>query len=664
MDLLLRIDLVGPRPLIKIEGNQRYSTFVGVFLTLTIVGVTLFTIRDIITNWYNQTNPVITTRYDQNYLSDNFTTFSFEEQINSFPQNMNNQIYLNSNQTNVYFSLISVNPITLQSSVIPREAIPDLYIYQLSPYFFQNAQYLDLSSLNKTRLESCLNHPEVTGISNSLKNKYFCIPLNTTNPIYHFKDGNIQAPILTIPYSKQLSSFLQPLSSVAMIAYLHQTIIDVTNPQKPYFKRYSQYIFPISKSSMTVNYVNMQYNKIESYTSSLLYQNEDNFQTTGVSDYGVKYSVEIPNNSLIDGVPLLSILFDYNDITKVTSIKYVGLDQVISQLGGTFLVYLIIGQALSFLLTINQFESHVINNIFKFHKYINGNERYSFGIGAINNVSKKSKLMDLEQEIKQLDNLDDNEDVKQVIERSVINSPHAKKDKKLKFDSPYKPSVNVNQFDEFMMRSDSVYVIKNHRNTEVSIENIRDKRSIYRKSPEKKSVFIAGKIISTCDLNSNKSEQKRNESEEMVKAINYLRDDIEKHKNERRNVYISPFDIFTAKIKFFLSKKLSIKEKMLILSTDHIYRTMDYVSLLKSSFDTNLIKQILFENKYRNCIQMPSFNIENADSIYNLENYASHGSIRNHDWTNLKLFDDLKKESNITNRKFLKLLKIIGLSNK
>ena len=56
-NLLLKFDILGPTPELLHKNSPRFSTFIGLFLTISTILITGLSIKDIITNFTNNSNP-------------------------------------------------------------------------------------------------------------------------------------------------------------------------------------------------------------------------------------------------------------------------------------------------------------------------------------------------------------------------------------------------------------------------------------------------------------------------------------------------------------------------------------------------------------------------------------------------------------------------------
>ena len=659
MEFLLSLDFVGPKPWFKVQGYKRYSSIAGVVLTFLILGTTIFFLRFNLSNWIYKKNPLVIDTLEPKFI-----------QTTSMNSPQQKEILLGSKSTRIFFNFYEYDPDDMSVKIIDIKKLPMLNLNYYNPGLSNKL----LSVYTEISLENCLGHDYIQESQETLQNS-LCIPKNSSIGLKLFNDNKSINTFAGLQItSDTLLNVLSNLKSLIMIVHLEESILDTSQPENPFFRRFKEFTIPINSSTFNTYFFNIRQEVIQSYQTSLLFENKLQFSNSAVDKFELMYSINLNDENKAKKYPLVQILFQYSDLTLFRSIRYFGMEQVIAQLGGTFAVLIIIGQIISHFINCNGFEAETINSIFKFHRYEGEKDKISVGLSSVSSASKNSNLNQMNNNFKTLDELkfqdnilkdcleeEDNTSKRKTISPKV--KPSLKSPKKILYshDKRKKSSV-TNKFDDFMKKSDSIFVKDRSRNTEINIDTIRHKRSFYKSPENKKSLIYAGKRLMNFDLISN--QQLVEDNNEIVEAINYLKNDIEKNKRQRINVYASSKDILIIKIKMLFNCKMSVKEKLFILSSDHINRTIDYTNVLKFCFDVNLLKQFLFESKFRPYVQLPSFNSERPESIFSLENFASRGTYRNLDWTNDSILDAIKNESKVKSRKFVKMLKLIGLSNK
>ena len=139
---LLSLDMLGPTPTINYEGNERYSTLLGLAMTLFVFVIPLLTIQFLISNFIYRTNPdtFLTTSYEENATVLNNTSYQFYIGILRMDQVTKQFIYVNKSEFDspglVYFrqnnsGYFSLKIILLwRSVIIPFSRITILVSFQ------------------------------------------------------------------------------------------------------------------------------------------------------------------------------------------------------------------------------------------------------------------------------------------------------------------------------------------------------------------------------------------------------------------------------------------------------------------------------------------------------------------------------------------------------
>lgn len=378
--LIMKIDFVGPKPKFNHLGSETYSSYMGVFITLVAVAITMISNRSTIEDCAYSTNPQQLSWVDSKIddyvkMKGNFTLiFSITGNNSMIDSNYNYNLYESTERSsNLIKADISTSISDYENIIINNnlQESPALSLLN-SPFQIQYQNYsLDSNSstLVTSKLSYCNNSftDNITYSYDKENTYFFCLPDQFFEDSIAINSNVLKTPYFKIFITKEdLLSTIQTLNiNYLEIKYYYYdfTFFDSLYSVDLDYKTITLFSNSLVKSSFVLQYTQLfiQGNGFIFKPSQKLFS--DIF---GITDFSVDtmyyYNVNSDNNSL-------SLNFLFTNYKKSNLVIYVSVDDVISCIGGTISVILFAFKVIYEFFAEYYLRVSMINSVFSFHYY-------------------------------------------------------------------------------------------------------------------------------------------------------------------------------------------------------------------------------------------------------------------------------------------------------
>lgn len=402
MQSILKLDLVAPNHNLTFRESDKFSSLFGVVFSIVAIVLTILSISSSLSDFFNGTNPNIINKYNLETTNSTLTSHNFMFYVQF-----------------TYYSMETQALILLDSNEIPE---PPLYNRRFRN---ESSIYYDDLNIPMIRCDDYLREhynddlDEANKISGSVLERAvqstYCIDPNAMN--FTMKTDNMRQIMfgVTIPgesYTVLTNKYLFVLIHVNY----KETILVPDRYKKPYQNIWKTTDKSIVKNQYSYNIAYLRRRKIIVEQSSFLFQKSN---STEIEDYQLlSYNNALQNP--IDpelykkGLLHMDIVFIKDDSFCETTIKYIMLDSIIADFGGTFEVILFICEITFSMFFDFRYKTTLINTFFKYHNIIDDEEvnrlsRLNSNISKLDISKRNSKKVDgIELKNMLQNNLEDN----------------------------------------------------------------------------------------------------------------------------------------------------------------------------------------------------------------------------------------------------------------
>lgn len=376
MKHLLHLDLIGQKPEISIKQSSTYQTIFGTILSFFILFITVYSSKDLFDQYINKTYPQESINYIKNEETMNFN-------IENLP---------------VLIQYKYFNPKNSQVNDVQISKLNDDHIYYPTTKFVDYDDNNDKIAISK--IEEHLPKCNLTSISSFLKkmNKTnstlfnierefweeyykkakdsFCFnQLSKDHENFHIRrDDNTKGRYIFILFSSKISDYIKNIAGnpfiLSFVSFSYpKYYLSASEKNKQYTKDLDIILFPI-ESTPNIYFYDIFFNSFDiiSDYSEFFVENQKEAKYYTIDYYNFRGSInaELLDASNTDYNRLILIL-NMNKIKKIYKYKYLGITDIISNLGGSFQIYFILISFIHTLLSQFHYKAFLINSIFSFH---------------------------------------------------------------------------------------------------------------------------------------------------------------------------------------------------------------------------------------------------------------------------------------------------------
>ncbi len=389
LSFIKKFDLLGAKPVFKINNEKSYTTFFGVFLTLICVSLSIISIYSTFLDFVNRTNANIVTTNSYDTEAHNITSDNFDFMI--------------------FF--LSYDPKSSLAMPIPRQNIrlPPMLSFQTNMgrvHIVNNTAFMSECDMNKYLNDSNIN-PLIS---------YYCIPKN-----YSFIVNSTANSAGSAVYSISLlpeyySNITNTYPYFIVTLRYKKLVLQADNYINPYTYKWTDFSLILQKGQASAYQHIIENTNINIIDPSFIFQVKRPTETALLSLDPVMIFSSAIEKADLSSIPALQIQFVKNLNAVSYSITYVQFDAVVSTFGATFNVFYFVFAATYSFFCENFVKVFLINHVFKFHSYEN-NESSISKIKAI-----RKNISNLMQPINNYDNKEDREDKEDKEKMSVITN--------------------------------------------------------------------------------------------------------------------------------------------------------------------------------------------------------------------------------------------------
>ena len=385
---MLKFDLVGVKPSFKINQLQNQQTYLGLLFTILIGVFTFLNSKDSISNYIYSTYPQISEEYATESTD---LKFDFE------------------NKNPVMFSYAYLDTKTFKINYVPHDSSISTPIINYLDFKENEVEYKGLyftEKCNMTDIEILSKNDTFTG---GIEDDYwkeikknavrsYCFPKNNNTYANSDNQNNGRTIMINVHSNilDQLSAYSNYTSKMfLLIMYYPQTYLTPGNNAKFYTKRLEWQLFFLSPETSKMYNIDFQRKTTNKIFSTYFFDNnqldyffsmDKNYLTGEVE---TKYMNYLPG-----GKPSLILYINKTIYTKIYNFKFTTLNDVISNIGGSFeLIYLMLSIVNS-VLTKFSYHAFLLNSIFKFHT---SNDLHEKTATILRNYSKYFKEHDVNE---------------------------------------------------------------------------------------------------------------------------------------------------------------------------------------------------------------------------------------------------------------------------
>lgn len=359
---LLNLDFVAPSHKLTFRESEYFSSIFGVLFSIAAFLLTFLSITDSLSDFINGNNPIIIDKYNLETNESRLTSKEFF-------------VFLQF----TYFNLESRSLMLLDSDQIPTPPVYNRRFRNESSIYYDGDDSPMIRCDDYLRKHYNDNLDEANKINGSVLERAiqstYCINPNDLN--FTMKIDNLRQKSfgisLPIAFSQLTDKHLFILTHISFI----NTNLVPDRSNKPYQKIWKTIDTSIVKNTYTYYNFSLRKRTILVENSSFLFQNvqAQPFQDYQVVDYNNALNNPVDGNYFLSYPYHMDINFTKDDSDLETTIRYLMLNSVIADFGGTFGVILYLLNLVYRLFFDFSYKTTLINSFFKFHKIIVDNDK-------------------------------------------------------------------------------------------------------------------------------------------------------------------------------------------------------------------------------------------------------------------------------------------------
>ena len=551
---ILKTDMIGPYPELSHYGNKRYSTFLGAVLSLGVIALVLWLYNEDFSDVINEEFPA---SYSQ--LKPNPTPMLFDKDVHNqtFIQiKYYNTITKTFNHLDVAdFPKIKITEVINENEVVTEKGtgpapLKDVqYLTACPSYVFQN--YSDLVNGNK---------PNETYIK-FMQTNSLCFPENT-NVTLGMKDDISTSLSLSVFY-KDIQNLKAKYNTPGLFLTLvyPEILVKPFDKPSPFIQFWKEFLFQIEFDRTKISIVHFKRFVGETDKTKFIVPDKKTILKYFIDAYETILDMNNEHTSPDTDISLtISIVIDNTKFW--TSLKYMSVDTILSNLGGSLgFIFPIVELIYTFFLT-PFYQASRINHVFNFHTNLDSNDKIdklikefkknfntetgNSGISGISGNSDKSNSNEEE--------IDPSDEIQKIyIEAREDKSSHTKDDI-LQLNNKNNNEHSVNEIKEVALAYNSLSSKENNNDINVSSQkNLDDldtvpKQTLPNQNSNKNIKTVKKESTASIELsrrninNNNNIEYCSNSEKEQITPCT-TKESLQQVINSRKKFYISCLDL-------------------------------------------------------------------------------------------------------------------------
>lgn len=390
MRFLYELDIIGHKPEIKLGNNSTYKTFIGSCLSIFIFFITFYSSKEIFKQYIDKTFPKESINYINNMDKINFDLSNLPILIQYLYFDPKEKKYFEIdinkvNQSSFTFPFLEVNELhDSKVTKITKKVVSKCNRTYINAYIqMLNATNSSQFNLEKEFFESFIEKSKTSFCFNQTKEDI---------ELFHIKtDSNLKKRYLILLFQSSLISDMKSYSNNTFILpfvclRFPKYYFSVSEKNKQYTKDLVFELFPITTKA-EIHFYDIFFNSFDiiSDYSEFFIENQqektfyslENISFRGSVDSGFFDNLNITYNSL-------NLVLNMSKMKRIFQYKYIGITDIISDIGGSFEIYFILISFIHKVLSQFHYKSFLINSIFAFH--VNKESNFEENVKRLNTV--------------------------------------------------------------------------------------------------------------------------------------------------------------------------------------------------------------------------------------------------------------------------------------
>lgn len=381
MDYFFSLDFFGSSPGFSVENRSKYSSVFGVLMSLTCISISF----------------IIGKRSIENFIYKSGADISASEtMLNSTVEIPVRNMKVAYGISEVYPDLTPEGVLKLKEKAIPFDNLGNEFQRPLLINADRDPHELKLNQ-DENQLEKC--KPELFDkpkLNNLTLFWAFCPPSKFMNKTV-YKDENQVFKYQGIMFNQNFLKLFENSSIMASVTFLKRLVFP-DNYTHPYQELWDTSFIPLDKGKTTVYSLKFQKHVISTSLDNLIVS-ENSYSYFELHSIEKIVEVDISSGlgkslefiSQEDGLmfPRLILIYDIHSYQINIDIKYHGINDLISDLGGTFGIVSFFIQIISSYFSDIMLQTFIINNSFDFHSFEKENDNSANSISAVSKGQAK-----------------------------------------------------------------------------------------------------------------------------------------------------------------------------------------------------------------------------------------------------------------------------------
>lgn len=356
-------DFLGSKPELFIKSKPNHKTMIGSIFSLIAVFITVYLCKSSIESMIKRIDPKMSSIYKVS--TDGYLIGPYH-----FPMILG----------------MSYGKINLQSSNLLE--VTSFFPNTTNQFFFPSVDKLNRTSggisfeNNPQKMIPCKSsflHPDTGLTANEVTIKNgFCLP-NSYNKFRMMKSldqGYISASIMITR-----TSMMNNKDLILTLSYA-RNILDPSNFTHPFQTVWDVIPLGVSNSSISIYTIRVENQIISTNQNMFLYSIGKSYNSSTITTIQKQMELDATSvnkvitdfpelGSKVDRIPYTILMFDYNSLDVYIDLTYYGINDLLSDIGGTLSIVMSIMQLILSFYNELEFNSYMLNSCFEFHETAN-----------------------------------------------------------------------------------------------------------------------------------------------------------------------------------------------------------------------------------------------------------------------------------------------------
>lgn len=365
MNFLLNLDLIGQKPQMLLNNKPSYQTYLGFILSIFMLSLTIYSSQDSMSDYVNKKFPKESIDYQRyndkinfnmsslpiliqytyyDVMKGKYEDFNISELSERYHPIIELRSYLTEGESGNLIRLFPCN-LTMIQDTIMKLNVTDPFKFSIEKEYWK--EYI-----RKAQSSYCFNQ-------NNIKNEYIL-----------YNENKYIVLAITSELDSILTKAIPVISFIPFVSILYPKYILTASNVNIYIKDIDYLLFPVPKHS-SINAYEIFFNsfKIVSDYSEFFIENKVERVFYSIDSPFYRGSVEV-GESLKEMKIVYSsllILLNMSKLSRIYQYKYVGIGDILSELGGSFQIYYLLISILYGGVIKFSYQSYLLNSIFSFH---------------------------------------------------------------------------------------------------------------------------------------------------------------------------------------------------------------------------------------------------------------------------------------------------------